>query len=150
MILHLSSNSKTKWLTQDLGCILVFLSFTTDNFACVYSARKLVLFHFNFWLSFQRLWLTLFYEDISFILSSTNMVQILILHGIYLVLISNMVSIPMMAIEILKMACFNTWDVGSDQFFICWKIWTWYLHRFGDVAFWWILNMAAAPRYSSP
>jgi len=149
MILHLSSNSKTKWLTQDLGCILVFLSFTTDYFACVYSARKLVLFHFNFGSVFRDFLRCFTRISVSFCRRLTWF-KFWSFMAYILVLISNMVSIPMMAIEILKMACFNTWDVGSDQFFICWKIWTWYLHRFGDVAFWWILNMAAAPRYSSP
>jgi len=34
---------------------LIYFCFTTGRFACVYSARKLTIFHFYSWLSFQRL-----------------------------------------------------------------------------------------------
>ena len=59
MILHSSSSSNTN-SKEILGSIFTPSSppFQLAISACVYSARKFI-FHFNYWLSFQRLWCSL-------------------------------------------------------------------------------------------
>ena len=54
MMLLLSSNTSIKG-TQILGSILYLSLLRPAIFACVQSGRKLVIFHFNSWLSFRRL-----------------------------------------------------------------------------------------------
>ena len=46
-----SLNTNNTWI---LGTALIPYSFTTSHFACVYFARKLILFQLNCWFSFQR------------------------------------------------------------------------------------------------
>jgi len=71
MILLSYSNSSIKG-TEILGSVLYHSLLRPAIFVCVQSGRKLIIFHFNSWLSFQRLCRLLQGYQFNFVMSNAG------------------------------------------------------------------------------